>query len=275
MTQKQNLGKWIIVTIIIFCLTSVIFVFILFTKEVLYIYPATGQTKNEILGQFGDYFGGVLNPIVGIISVILLWLAYNAQREELKKTSAALAEQIALSRDENSRIQIVEMLNSEYNQHDKIFCYSFKIEMSPPDKSDLLIFIFEQGKTYTLTQLIEIFDRMYKRCDFSDEILYADIINDMFINYDPTQPETYFSTIWNIIFEAKNNINRIHNLSMDLVKVTHLENIERIWINRFYDALFKCKNVGVLSDIEQDEMIVEYHNFKNRKFDKSEMAIEK
>jgi uncharacterized membrane protein len=37
--------------------------------------------KTDIWGQFGDYFGGVLNPILSFISIVLLIRSLNFQRE--------------------------------------------------------------------------------------------------------------------------------------------------------------------------------------------------
>lgn len=266
MTQKQSRGIWVIILIIIPWLIMVIFGYLFYTKNVLYIYPATGQTENEILGQLGDYFGGMLNPIVGIISVILLWLAYSAQKNELEKTSAALTEQIALSRDENSRIQIVEIINKEYAQHEAIFNASFTIKSDPPSKSDFLIFIFERDKQYTLTQMIETFDRMDSQGNLVYGTTYSDIVNAAFVNYDPTKEETYFAPVWLKILEAKSNIERIHSLYLDLIKVIHLKNIERMWFNKFYEVLIKCKDSGVLSDAEYDQLFHEMQTLRNEKF---------
>jgi hypothetical protein len=269
MTQKQSRGIWVIILIIIPWLIIVICGYFFYTKNVLYVYPATGQTANEILGQMGDYFGGMLNPIVGIISVILLWLAYSAQKSELEKTSAALTEQIALSRDENSRVQIVEIIEKQYLKHEAIFNSEFKIEMEPTSSSDHLIFIFDQGKTYTLAQLVEIFEKMNERGDFTDQTTYSDVVNSTYANYDPTQNETYFSPVWLKILEAKKNIEFIHNLALDLIKVIHLKNIEKIWFHRYYDTLLKCKNAGVVSEDEYQKFHFKMQAIRNKKFNVS------
>ena len=40
----------------------------------------------ESWGQFGDYVGGILNPIFGLISVVILSVTLNSQRESTSKT---------------------------------------------------------------------------------------------------------------------------------------------------------------------------------------------
>lgn len=41
------------------------------------------STEQEVWGQFGDYLGGVINPAVGFITIILLVITLNTQRQEL------------------------------------------------------------------------------------------------------------------------------------------------------------------------------------------------
>ncbi|MFA7350962.1 MAG: hypothetical protein WC009_09385 [Methylotenera sp.] len=55
--------------------------------------------KREELGQFGDYFGGTLNPIFGFASFIALLLTIFYQSKELKLSRTELE----LSRDELSK----------------------------------------------------------------------------------------------------------------------------------------------------------------------------
>lgn len=60
-----------------------------------------GVPDQEKLGQFGDYLGGVLNPVLGFVTVGLLIWSLRIQREELALTRQELAEtkeETALSR---------------------------------------------------------------------------------------------------------------------------------------------------------------------------------
>ena len=63
-----------------------------------YFYKKDITQSPEIWGQFGDYMGGVINPIFGFISVVLLIYtirqqqeALSLQREELQATREELA----------------------------------------------------------------------------------------------------------------------------------------------------------------------------------------
>lgn len=51
-------------------------------------------------GQFGDYIGGILNPSLGFISVLLLFAAYQLQRTELQKLTESSKEQYILSKND-------------------------------------------------------------------------------------------------------------------------------------------------------------------------------
>lgn len=44
----------------------------------------------EQWGQFGDYLGGVVNPLIGLATVVLLALSISTQREELQETKKEL-----------------------------------------------------------------------------------------------------------------------------------------------------------------------------------------
>jgi len=54
-------------------------------------YPAGGPPT---WGEFGDYFGGVANPILGLATVILVVLTLRATRKAALETSIALEEQL-------------------------------------------------------------------------------------------------------------------------------------------------------------------------------------
>ncbi|PKO68277.1 MAG: hypothetical protein CVU22_09085 [Betaproteobacteria bacterium HGW-Betaproteobacteria-16] len=55
------------------------------------------QTQNW--GAFGDYVGGVLNPLVALAALLLLAHSISIQRRELHDTGVALREQASHSRD--------------------------------------------------------------------------------------------------------------------------------------------------------------------------------
>lgn len=69
-------------------LTTVLFYYSKFGLITRYDINATDKW-----GQFGDYIGGTLNPVLGLLSLIVLLLVYVQNKEELKDTRKVLAEQ--------------------------------------------------------------------------------------------------------------------------------------------------------------------------------------
>ncbi len=53
-----------------------------------FYYEFHGQlsNKNEVFGQFGDYFGGILNPIIAGFAFYLIAATYDLQKTELEET---------------------------------------------------------------------------------------------------------------------------------------------------------------------------------------------
>lgn len=47
----------------------------------------------ESWGDFGDFIGGLMNPVVGIVTIVLLVRTLNSQREDSKQSAQVLAEQ--------------------------------------------------------------------------------------------------------------------------------------------------------------------------------------
>ncbi len=74
-----NLGKWLLLL-----LAFLILVFYFYN-----FYSTTVLTR-ESMAQFGDYFGGVLNPILGFATVSLLVWSIQVQLRELKLTRREL-----------------------------------------------------------------------------------------------------------------------------------------------------------------------------------------
>lgn len=57
-----------------------------------YDWPIGGP---EQWGQLGDYLGGVINPVVGIVTVVLVVLTLQVTRQEAQAARAQIAEQLA------------------------------------------------------------------------------------------------------------------------------------------------------------------------------------
>lgn len=84
--------KWLVVFLI--CCVLLVLGFYVFN-----FYGGKLSSSSEQWGQLGDYFGGILNPIFGFVTVLILIATITIQREQLK----ASQEELALTRDELRR----------------------------------------------------------------------------------------------------------------------------------------------------------------------------
>lgn len=63
-------------------------------------------------GQTGDYFGGIINPAVGLATVLLIFIGIHIQRAELKATEKQLKETAAATRIQNFENALFSWLDS-------------------------------------------------------------------------------------------------------------------------------------------------------------------
>jgi hypothetical protein len=75
-------------------------------------FPDGISSKQEVWGQFGDFIGGVLNPVIGLVTVLLVLRTLRETRAEsarvrihLEQQTADLAAQLRLAQDQDARNQ--------------------------------------------------------------------------------------------------------------------------------------------------------------------------
>ena len=86
--QLKNLFTLLIIIIAIIAIAIIFFYFNSFET----IFPTdTDQDLRGAFGAFGDYFGGLLNPLVGGISVYLIYITWQMSRKEFKATRKEMA----------------------------------------------------------------------------------------------------------------------------------------------------------------------------------------
>lgn len=66
-------------------------------------------------GPVGDWFGGMLNPLVALLALIGLGKSVTIQRETLQKTTDGLREQLRLQRSQTSKQTFFDLLNLRAN----------------------------------------------------------------------------------------------------------------------------------------------------------------
>lgn len=79
------------------------------------LYKQYQNTDFATLGPVGDYFGGMLNPIIGLLTILLVyssWTLQNKQADDNRK-------QLFINQQEHHRSQTEDVLRSIYGAHDE------------------------------------------------------------------------------------------------------------------------------------------------------------
>lgn len=63
------------------------------------------------IGAFGDFFGGILNPLIGLVGIILIYKTFQFTKEELKTTLETVEKQNKLIEDKNLEDQIYKLFD--------------------------------------------------------------------------------------------------------------------------------------------------------------------
>lgn len=80
------------------------------------------SSKNEVWGQFGDYFGGTLNPILSFLALISLLITLWVQSQSLDVAQRQIAQQTevaSLSAQITAMGTLIESLNKQIEQDNK------------------------------------------------------------------------------------------------------------------------------------------------------------
>lgn len=117
--EKLGFGMKYTLAVVISILAICALYFIYVSVATHFSPPLQPMFDQERLGQLGDFLGGTLNPIFGFTTVcLLLWSVFiqrkelSLTRDELKKSAAALTDQVKLATDEYNRKQLDAFLDS-------------------------------------------------------------------------------------------------------------------------------------------------------------------
>lgn len=79
------------------------------------------SNNQEVWGQFGDFIGGILNPVVAFAAFYYLWTSVRIQRKELAASTKALTENVTEQRELakiNKTAAHVQILTTRLNSID-------------------------------------------------------------------------------------------------------------------------------------------------------------
>lgn len=95
------------------------------------------ESKRSALGALGDYFGGLLNPILAFLSFIALLWTLKINQEELAETRKELA-RAAKAQEESKKIMDEQLKTQKYQQADNFFSLMFeKLLTSQPSSVEI------------------------------------------------------------------------------------------------------------------------------------------
>ncbi|MDD2660695.1 MAG: hypothetical protein PHY54_13630 [Methylococcales bacterium] len=110
--------------------------------------------KNEVWGTFGDYFGGILNPVIAAFAFYLIAKTYELQKRELEATRSLLEVSTDAQKNQIKLAALTALLNSNFTRIGwlktekaelmKVIMPEFKDLISQKDK-DLYKLKFEEG----------------------------------------------------------------------------------------------------------------------------------
>ncbi|MEO3988146.1 hypothetical protein [Plesiomonas shigelloides] len=160
--MNKGMSKLIIaISIISICLILAIY---------FYHFGSNSSLGNqEIFAQFGDYFGGVLNPILTFSTVILLYLSIKLQEHELQDSKNNIERNIKELQERNAREE-KQYLRRELQ--DSVHSYSKKVDelLTTP------IFIIRKNLFTTVTLSI---NDLYKNSVYSGNKKANEMLNEI------------------------------------------------------------------------------------------------
>ena len=111
-----NLG-WGLLVIVIVAALVVCFLFLLF----FWTEWSPARTGTGELGQMGDFFGGMLNPLVSAVTLYVAIRVWQLQKVELQATKNALDEQAKTAEQQRQEQRFFDLLNVYQRTVDSIY----------------------------------------------------------------------------------------------------------------------------------------------------------
>lgn len=72
--------------------------------------------KSEVWGTFGDYLGGILNPIIAVFAFYLIAKTYELQKKELEATRSLLEVSTDAQKNQIKLAALTALLNSNFSK---------------------------------------------------------------------------------------------------------------------------------------------------------------
>jgi uncharacterized membrane protein len=167
MKKLEKTSKYLLLILLIeLFLVLAIFVIFMFKSYLIVVYPTLLNSSSiGNWGAFGDFFGGILNPVFGFFSMILIIFTITQQQKSLEQTS----EQIKLSFEEMTKSVAAQEKQAELSEkqlnellkktalEDSVRILNSLIEDLKISIDEELVCYKNQGRARTLkSQLLEV-----------------------------------------------------------------------------------------------------------------------
>jgi hypothetical protein len=97
--------------------------FVLFFAIMIPIFSNEFKITYETNGALGDFFGGIMNPIIALMALIWLVKGVSLQQKELNETKIALQSSERHQADQVKIAAITALIEANSNEHDKLKKY--------------------------------------------------------------------------------------------------------------------------------------------------------
>ncbi|MEK6495471.1 putative phage abortive infection protein [Myroides odoratimimus] len=196
--------------------------------------------NEEIIGQFGDFSGGVVGTIFSLIGVILFYISLKEQRNDFKINKEALENQLEAF---EQQIKEFELQREELKETRKIFEQQTKTMNNQQFESNfyslLNVFLDNKNKLIDKNLFTDVINSISTELDFTNnESTVESVFNNYYIAYLEKQGELamYFMSLY-----------RLFKIIEECV---HLSDSEKTYYHKILRAL-----------ISKSELLVLYYNY--------------
>jgi hypothetical protein len=182
------------------------------------------RDNGEKWGQFGDYVGGILNPIFSFLTVLLLVGTAQHSREELD-----------VSRKEYNRKQLEDAVQESIKEQDLILSTELEYGM---------LHVVHSKKFVSLKRFL--------KADSLFNYRHAKAAAEAWRSNDSLSED-----LKGIYAKLDAQIYRLSHLVGDLLVLTYKSSLKDYWLFRYEGCVDECLNAGVLTE-EQASMLKEY-----------------
>lgn len=187
----------------------------------------------ERLGQLGDFFGGLLNPVFGFLTVALLIYTSTLQRREFNNSEKALQS----TANEARRKQAEDAIAALFVEQESIF----RRELYAP---------FCDGEGYSTRTLYEAHIKDMAR----EHRLLANYIQ------SDAEQAGFPRDLNQVVLQLAANIRMAAKLTAEIIKLSESEVAQGFWLHKFIIQSAKYSRCGVIGHAEHQALHSEILN---------------